>query len=206
MPAPDEARTPVTSVLDRLLDHDPGVSREPPRSRHQVLRDLKEAVRRDLENLLNTRHSWLNWRPALKELNQSLLNYGLPDFTGAAMGSAGEREEFCRTLQSVLRRCEPRFQSVTVRQLDNAAPLDRTLRFRIDALLRLDPAPEPITFDSMLEPASATVAVNRVSYCTSPGYRCRSASRRAVSRCRSASAASARTYSAAGTSCSSSTR
>jgi type VI secretion system protein ImpF len=157
MPAPEETRTPVTSVLDRLLDNDPGVSHEPPRSRHQVLRDLKEVVRRDLENLLNTRHSYLSWRPALKELSQSLLN------SGAAMGSAGAREEFCRTLQGILRRYEPRFKSVTVRQLDNAAPLDRTLRFRIDALLRLDPAPEPIVFDSMLEPASATFAVNRVS-------------------------------------------
>jgi len=45
----------VPSVLDRLLDDDPGVSREPARNRHQVLRELKQAVRRDLENLLNTR-------------------------------------------------------------------------------------------------------------------------------------------------------
>ena len=45
----------VPSVLDRLLDDNPGAKSEPPQSRHQVLRDLKQSVRRDLENLLNTR-------------------------------------------------------------------------------------------------------------------------------------------------------
>ncbi len=37
--------------------------------------------------------------------------------------------------------------------------LDRTLRFRIDALMYADPAPEPIVFDSVLDPASRQVAV-----------------------------------------------
>jgi type VI secretion system protein ImpF len=163
MAAGDETRMLVPSVLDRLLDDDPAASREPVRSRNQVLRDLKQSVRRDLENLLNTRYSCLSWAPALKELNQSLLNYGLSDFTNANLGWAREREEFCRTLQSILRRYEPRFKSVTVRLLTNATPLDRTLRFRIDALLRADPAPEPVVFDSLVEPSSATVAIKDAS-------------------------------------------
>ena len=147
----------VPSVLDRLLDEETA-----PRGRHQALRDLKLAVRRDLENLLNTRHSFLSWAPALKELNQSLLNYGLADVTGTGLGAAKDREDFCRVLQGVLRRYEPRFKTVKVKLLGNAAPLDRTLRFRIDALLRVDPAPEPIVFDSMLEPSSATFVVKGV--------------------------------------------
>jgi type VI secretion system protein ImpF len=157
-----ESQLLVPSVLDRLLDDDPGVTCEPPRGRQQALRDLKLAVRRDLENLLNSRHSFLGWTPALKELNQSLLSYGLADVTGTGLGSAKEREDFCRTLENVLRRYEPRFKSVTVKLLANAAPLDRTLRFRIDALLRVDPAPEPIVFDSMLEPSTATFVVKGV--------------------------------------------
>jgi type VI secretion system protein ImpF len=163
MPDPRENQLPASSVLDRLLDDDPGVTREPARSRAQALRDLKQAVRRDLENLLNTRHNWLNWAPVLKELDQSLMNYGLADVTGTGLSSAREREEFCRTLQNILRRYEPRFKSVTVRLLSNAAPLDRTLRFRIDALLRVEPTPEPIVFDSMLEPASAMFVVKGVN-------------------------------------------
>src|ERR1700722_588495 len=107
MADPLESQQLVPSVLDRLLDDEPTVSREPPRGRHQALRELKQAVRRDLENLLNTRQSFLSGAPALTELNQSLLNYGLADVTGTNLGSAREREDFCRTLQLVLRRGEP---------------------------------------------------------------------------------------------------
>jgi type VI secretion system protein ImpF len=158
-----ESELLIPSVLDRLLDFEPGVSQEAPRSRNQVLRELKQSVRRDLEHLLNTRFSYLSWTPDLKELKQSLLNYGLPDFTNAGLGTAGAREDFCRTLQGLLRQYEPRFKSVQVTLLTNSEPLDRTLRFRIDAALRVDPAPEPVVFDSMLEPATGNFAVKGVS-------------------------------------------
>ena len=48
----DQLLTP--SVLDRLIDEEPTSTRELPKSRGQVLRDLKQHIRRDLENLLNT--------------------------------------------------------------------------------------------------------------------------------------------------------
>jgi type VI secretion system protein ImpF len=43
--------------------------------------------------------------------------------------------------------------------LTNAEPLDRTLRFRIDALLYADPAPEPVVFDSVVQQATGEVEV-----------------------------------------------
>jgi type VI secretion system protein ImpF len=153
----------VPSVLDRLLDDEPEVSRDPAKSRHQVLRELKQSVRRDLENLLNTRRRCRPWPADLTELEQSLVNYGLPDFTGANMSSAESREELCRLMETVLRTCESRFQTVQVRLLDNAEPLDRTLRFRIDALLYVHPAPEPVVFDSALQPVTHSFEVKGVS-------------------------------------------
>jgi type VI secretion system protein ImpF len=155
-----QAKQPlVPSVLDRLLDNEPEVSREPARNRTQILRELKQSVRRDLENLLNTRASCLTWAPTLKELQRSLVNYGLPDFNGVPMSSSRDREGVCTVLQAVIREFEPRFKSVTVTLLDNSEPLDRTLRFRIDALLHADPAPEPVVFDSALKPATGTIEV-----------------------------------------------
>jgi type VI secretion system protein ImpF len=144
----------VVSLLDRLLDDEPGVSTEPAKGRVQVLRELKQCVRRDLEILLNTRTRCLAWPPGLKELKQSLVNYGLPDFTGADLGSAEDRERFCGIVQAAIHQHEPRFKSVRVQLLGSAEPLDRTLRFRIDALLRAEPAPEPVVFDSVLKPAT----------------------------------------------------
>jgi type VI secretion system protein ImpF len=153
----------VASVLDRLLDNDPGVSREAPTSRRQQLRDLEEAVRRDLQNLLNTRLRCLDVPDDLKELQTSLVNYGLPDLTAATMVSGQDREGLGRQVEQVIRRFDPRFRSVRVTLLDNAEPLDRTLRFRIDGLLHAEPAPEPVAFDSVLRPVTSDFEVKEAS-------------------------------------------
>jgi type VI secretion system protein ImpF len=153
----------VPSVLDRLIDDDPATTREPPRSRGQLLRDLKQSLRRDLENLLNTRRRCKSWPENLSELESSLVNYGIPDLAGSALGSADGREEFRQTFEAIVRRFEPRFARVSVEMLGNAEPLDRTLRFRINAMLHAEPAPEPVVFDSALQPATGNVAVKGTS-------------------------------------------
>ena len=93
----------VSSVLDRLIDEEPEVQREAPRSRNQVLRELKQAVRRDLENLLNTRRRCQGWPGELKELEKSLVNYGLPDFMGANVASEEGRQQLCQALEAAIR-------------------------------------------------------------------------------------------------------
>jgi type VI secretion system protein ImpF len=149
----------VSSILDRLLDDDPGVSTEPPRNRSQLLREMKLAVRRDIENLLNSRRRNVSLPPRLPELAQSLLSYGVADFSGSGPATTKQREAFCRSLEDIIRQNEPRLLEVRVDLAANPEPGDRTLRFRIDALLRADPAPEPVIFDSALEPVSHTFAV-----------------------------------------------
>ena len=147
------------SVLDRLLDDQPDRTVDPPKSRGQSLAELRAAVRRDLEILLNTRHRCKSWDPDHKELKASLVNYGIPEFTSANMASDRAREEFRTMIEEVIRRCEPRFQSIEVVLLDNADKLDRTIRLRIEALMYADPAPEPVVFDSTMEPSTQTVLV-----------------------------------------------
>ena len=137
----------------------PGNSREPPKSRHQVLRELKQSVRRDLENLLNTRHCWETWPDELEELETSLVNYGIPDFTGVNMSLPSERERLRKVVEKVILHFEPRFKSVQVKLVENADDFDRTLRFRIDGLLYAEPAPEPVVFDSQMEPRSSSFEV-----------------------------------------------
>jgi type VI secretion system protein ImpF len=154
---PDQPLVP--SVLDRLLDDAPETTTEPARSRAQLLRDLKQSVRRDIEDLLNTRRRHLDLPPELAELEHSLLAYGIPDFSGTGPATAKEREAFCRVIEGVIRRHEPRLLRVAVEPASAQDPTDRTLRFKIDALLRADPAPEPVVFDSSLEPTSGEFAV-----------------------------------------------
>lgn len=159
MPRAQADQPLVPSVLDRLLDDDPATSRDPPQSASQVLRELKRSVRRDLENLLNTRRRCMSWPSHLTELERSLVNYGLPDIAGMDLAAVREREGLGRLIEAVIRRFEPRFKTVHVEMLENADPQDRVLRFRIDALLRAEPAPEPVVFDSALEPATGNVEV-----------------------------------------------
>ncbi len=157
---PDQPLLP--SVLDRLIDDDPTARIETPRARTQMLRELKLAVRRDLEHLLNTRRRAVTIPPGYTELKSSLLTYGLADFSGAGPGGGKERDAFCRSIEAVIRQHEPRFLTVTVELASGADPTDRTLRFRIDAVLRADPVPEPVVFDSTMEPSTGTFAVGGV--------------------------------------------
>jgi len=152
----------MPSVLDRLIDREPENQREAPLSRHQVLRELKQSVRHDLENLLNTRWRCVQWPPDLDALDVSLVNYGIPDFTGASMGTPSSREQLRQVVEQVIRKFEPRFKSVRVKLLEHADETDRSLRLRIDALLYAEPAPEPVIFDSQLEPTSGNFAVKGV--------------------------------------------
>jgi type VI secretion system protein ImpF len=155
---PDQPLAP--SVLDRLLDDDPAVQVEAARNRTQLLRELKQSVRRDLEDLLNTRRRNLALPPGLKELGTSLLAYGVPDFSGAGPATAKDRDAFCRQIEAIIRASEPRLLRVAVELAAPPDPADRSLRFRIEALLRADPAPEPVTFDTALEARTNQFAVS----------------------------------------------
>lgn len=152
--------TPLSlSILDRLLDDNPGVQAEVAPTPEQTQRDLHQAVRRDLEALLNSRRRVASYPPSMHELDRSLVNYGIPDFTGASLSSPDSRAQFVRVIEATIRRYEPRFKSVKVALLDNVEPLDRTLRFRIDGVIYAEPAPEVVVFDSALEPVTGNVEV-----------------------------------------------
>jgi type VI secretion system protein ImpF len=149
----------VPSVLDRLIDFEPDVRSEAPRSRNQLVRELKNAVRRDLENLLNTRIRCVPPPPELIELKQSLVSYGLPDLTGVSLGGPSGSEEFRRTIHNCISRFECRLTKLSVRLLNESQQIERTIHFQIDAVLQAEPAPEPIQFDSVLRVTTGTFDV-----------------------------------------------
>ena len=71
--APQEVeRTVQWSVLDRLIDTDVDASTEPPMTWAQSVRELKRALRRDLEWLLNTRRIVVPAPEGFTELPRSL--------------------------------------------------------------------------------------------------------------------------------------
>jgi type VI secretion system protein ImpF len=146
------------SVLDRLLDERPEETREAPANRQTSLRLLKLAVKRDLEWLLNTRSSPQGVPEGLTEVARSLSVYGLPDFTTATIKNLADQNRLRQAVEQAVRTFEPRLEGVEV-TLDTTSEADRSMRFRIDARLKIDPAPEPVTFDTTLKLMSGEFSV-----------------------------------------------
>ena len=158
----DDKRRLVSSIMDRLLDDAQAVG-EPSRPAGQHLSQLKSSVSRDLENLLNTRRRWMEFPPDSRELEGSLINYGIPDFTGLNMSVPAQREQTRAEIERVIRRFEPRLKNVVVTVEPKVDEFERTLRFRITGVLRTEPVPERVVFDSELKPATAEIEVKAVS-------------------------------------------
>jgi type VI secretion system protein ImpF len=146
-------------LLDRLIDLSPDQSRDPPASASDSLIALRNAVRRDLEALLNARRCWRSWPETLTELAVSPLGYGVPDFTAGALNDARMREELRLEIEDTIRRFEPRFLKVDVALVQAETPLESTLRLRINAVLHAEPAPEPMTFDTVVDPSNDEIIV-----------------------------------------------
>lgn len=145
------------SILDRLIDDRPDLTTESGNRQHAGIKDLRESVRRDLEHLLNTRHRALSVPEG--PLDLSLMNYGLPDLQTINFVSSEGRIAFCHLLEQQILSFEPRFKSVRVTMLAREREHEQTVRFRIEALMFADPAPEEIVFDTALEPITHAVNV-----------------------------------------------
>ena len=155
----DKKKNLRPSIFDRLIDDEPHIKIEAERSKHQQIQSLRASVLRDLEGLLNTRYKMLSPHSQHIESQTSLLNYGMPDLATINIINDDKQKEFIHDLERILRQYEPRFKSVNVTFVKNENSVDRTLRFRVNATLYADPAPEVIVFDSILEPVSRSVNV-----------------------------------------------
>jgi type VI secretion system protein ImpF len=138
------------SLLDRLIDEEPGLSREPAPFRYFTIGQVRAAVTRDLENLLNTRRNIQVPPVAFEELNNSLFVYGVRDYTAQNPRSPAAKQQLRLDIEQTLIRFEPRLRNVMV-QVESTAASERNLRFRISALLVADPVSEPVTFDTFFD-------------------------------------------------------
>jgi type VI secretion system protein ImpF len=136
----------VPSVLDRLIDLEPRAQRDAPATRTDSIRDLRHAVRRDLDNLLNSRNTFSDLSPDFVEAGQSVLTYGLPDLTAFAVSSVRDQNRLRQVIETIIRTFEPRLKNINV-TLTPPSSTDRSLRMHVDARLVVDPSPEPIGFD-----------------------------------------------------------
>jgi type VI secretion system protein ImpF len=148
------------SVLDRLLDNEPANRQEAPLTRAQSVRELKAALRRDLEWLLNTRRC-IQQPDAPEsgslELTESVYAFGVADFTSMSLDSGKDRQRLTRMLEETVATFEPRLQGVRV--VPQTTEKHRALRFVIEGMLQIEPSPELVSFDTTIEPGSGEFRV-----------------------------------------------
>ena len=142
------------SLLDRLLDsgrHGPDT--------YYSMHELRESVQRDLQNLLNTRVRFVSPDKRLKDIQESIVNYGLPDLTSQQLQSEQGKQDFADWIERSVRRFEPRFKRVTVTPVETEGDTSG-VTFRVEAVLYADPAPEDLSFDSTIDPLTQTVLLS----------------------------------------------
>ncbi len=151
------------SVLDRLLEGGPGSGPGTQEDPGTSVEARKLAVQRDLEWLLNTRRT-PSPAPAIhEELQNSVYHYGLPDLTSRSADDPEVRLELVRDVEATIRHFEPRLAQVRVVAVPppgEGKGTDSRIRFRIEALLRLDPAPIRVQFDTRYEVSSSLFHVD----------------------------------------------
>ncbi len=141
------------SVLDRLLNDGAPVSASDDLAR------LREAVRRDVEWLLNTRRIYRTAPDDYPELQRSLYHYGLPDVTSLGRDAPASRARLSAQIEEALTLFEPRLASVRVSIPEEAVDARRQLHLRIQALLLLDPEPVRVSFDTVIDRTSGEVGL-----------------------------------------------
>jgi type VI secretion system protein ImpF len=148
----------LAPLLDRLTDEDPRVRQEGTVPYAQAVRRLRTSLRRDLEWLLNTRRTIVEVPEWCTELPYSLFQYGLPDLTGFSVSNPQDQDRLAGMIEQAIANFEPRLMNVSVSLLTSKSGA-RVVKFQIEGLLRIEPGPERIQFDTTLDLASGSYHV-----------------------------------------------
>lgn len=158
MPQAPERRLRL-SVVDRLVDDAPRETLDTEGAWEAPLEQVRERLLRDIEWLLNARRIVDAAPESYPELRRSVYHFGLPDLTSLS-DTDESRLRLARSVEECIEIFEPRLMSVRVTP---GATLDerggRTLHLVIEGLLRADPSPERVVFDTVVETGSGKVVV-----------------------------------------------
>lgn len=141
------------SLLDRL------VNVESPLSPWEQRRELERSLCRDLTDLLNTRRAEQDFDTAYEETANSLLTFGIPDFTSYDLKNTVEQERVRCSIERAIRQFEPRLTRVRV-SLERPELVRPMLRFQVEAQLRDGADAEDVLFDATLQRDSKRIAVS----------------------------------------------
>jgi type VI secretion system protein ImpF len=160
MPSDPRKSAVTLSLLDRLADLNPDSTREIPRSSWGDEREFRDSLREDLAALLNTRRAEEDFDSAFfEESANSLLTFGVTDFTSYNLKAATEQERVRRSIERAIRQFEPRLTRVAV-SVEKPDPLRPVLQFQIAATWRTGLPGEAVLFNATLHRDTRRIAVS----------------------------------------------
>jgi type VI secretion system protein ImpF len=151
-----------SSLLDRLTDDEPDKKTEAKDKRGLSQAKLRESVLRDLNWLFNASNlATVQNLDAYPEVANSVLNYGMPDFTGHTI-SGIDVPEIERLLRQAICDFEPRILRRTIRvrlNVDEQQMSHNAMTFDIEGELWADPVPLFIFLKTELDLEAGDVKV-----------------------------------------------
>src|SRR5260370_35169579 len=107
----------------------------------ELLREYKASLCPARSALPNTRRAEEDFDPAYTEATNSLLSFGIVDFTSYNLKSGVEQYQVRRSIERAIRQFDPRLAPLPV-SLEEPDPRRPVLQFPIQPFLRIRPAHE----------------------------------------------------------------
>jgi type VI secretion system protein ImpF len=143
------------TIIDRfILSQD-----DWPKTRKDSIDKYRDALRRDLEWMLNTRKPVMPILEEFPEVAKSVFNYGFPDLQNFDRSQGNDKDAVSASLEKCIRTFEPRIHQPRV-YLTRSDTLARSLRFHIEGQIRYEDTKEDIKFDTVLELISGEYEVS----------------------------------------------
>lgn len=108
---------------------------------------VRQAVLRDVENLLNTRRNLNKLNGDFPYLSDSVYRYGLNEFVSKNPKSFDVQKALKRCIEETIAKFEPRLIQVNV-DFNSQEGNEQNLCFAVRATLYADPVQQPIFFDT----------------------------------------------------------
>jgi type VI secretion system protein ImpF len=142
------------SLLDRLTDNNPEITRDSQDQQVLSMAALRQAVLRDLAWLLNTTNlATTEDLNDTKHVGNSALNYGIPGFAGM-ISAASHKQSLEGAIAAAIRAFEPRISPDSLRvRARELSEDDRpsALVFEIEGELWAQPVPQQLFLETAIE-------------------------------------------------------
>jgi len=161
------------SLIDRLIDNDPQQRKEALDARVLSRQQLRAAVLRDLSWLFNdtrmepevnsSRTEDIALWKSLEFARRSVLNYGMPAFSGVTLSSM-DTDEIERAVVEAIRNFEPRIDPATleVEVRSDVNDLQNTLQLVIRGQMWSQPVPLELLLSADVDVESGTTRVREL--------------------------------------------